>query len=182
MLVGDARGSRRPCCRQLTNSREPGLAADEDVLGDRHVRGERELLVDRDDAERAGRRAGVAKRDGLAVEARSCPASGGWAPDRIFSSVDLPAPFSPSSAWISPAPTSKSTSSSACTPGKRLLIPVMRSRGSVMRLPELDCKREARERHRSGRGAMARRGRRGICRLRLLHLAEALGLVRGCPW
>ena len=31
------------------------LAADEDVLGDRHVRRERELLVDRDDAELLGR-------------------------------------------------------------------------------------------------------------------------------
>src|SRR5215218_9675144 len=60
------------------------------------------------------------------------PASGAWAPDRIFRSVDLPAPFSPSRAWISPGPTLKPTSSSASTPGNRLLIADIRSRGSVM--------------------------------------------------
>ena len=38
------------------------------------------------------------------------PESGGWAPARILSSVDLPAPFSPSSAWISPGATARSTS------------------------------------------------------------------------
>src|SRR5438552_2464229 len=38
-------------------------------------------------------------------------------------SVDLPAPFSPSTTWTSPARTSRSTPSSATTPGKRLLTP-----------------------------------------------------------
>ena len=76
------------------------LAADEHVLGDRHVGGERELLIDRDDAGalRVVRRG---EGDRLADRARSRPASALCAPDRIFSSVDLPAPFSPSSAWIS---------------------------------------------------------------------------------
>src|SRR4051812_39153499 len=40
----------------------------------------------------------------------------------IFTSVDLPAPFSPSSAWISPGCTANETSSFAVTPGKRLVI------------------------------------------------------------
>src|SRR6266511_2467833 len=43
----------------------------------------------------------------------------------MFESVDLPAPFSPSSAWTSPTAASKSTASFASTPGKRLLIPRM---------------------------------------------------------
>src|SRR6266545_1605127 len=38
-------------------------------------------------------------------------------------SVLLPAPFSPSREWTSPARTSKSTRSLATTPGKRLVIP-----------------------------------------------------------
>src|SRR5215471_15758049 len=57
------------------------------------------------------------------------PASGVNAPDRIFSRVDLPAPFSPMKAWISPAPTSRSTDASACTPGNDFSIPVMRNNG-----------------------------------------------------
>ena len=87
--------------RQLTKKLRARLAADEDVLGDRHVRGERELLVDRDDAEllrvvRAGERNRPRRRS------RSCRHPAARAPDRILRSVDLPAPFSPSSAWISP--------------------------------------------------------------------------------
>jgi hypothetical protein len=41
----------------------------------------------------------------------------------MFISVDLPAPFSPNSAWISPARTCKSTASLATTPGKSLVMP-----------------------------------------------------------
>src|SRR6266550_1237889 len=41
----------------------------------------------------------------------------------MFDSVVFPAPFSPSSAWTSPAAASKSTSSLATTAGKRLVIP-----------------------------------------------------------
>src|SRR4051794_5363458 len=41
----------------------------------------------------------------------------------MFISVDLPAPFSPSSACTSPRRRSKSTWSFARTPGKRLVIP-----------------------------------------------------------
>ena len=39
----------------------------------------------------------------------STPASGEYTPARIFIKVDLPAPFSPTSAWISPVVHEKST-------------------------------------------------------------------------
>src|SRR5436309_2036087 len=41
----------------------------------------------------------------------------------MFESVDLPAPFSPSSACTSPSAASKSTPSLATTPGNRFVIP-----------------------------------------------------------
>ena len=44
-------------------------------------------------------------------------------------SVDLPAPFSPSSACTSPRRTSKSTLSLATTPGNVLVMPRICSRG-----------------------------------------------------
>src|SRR5450631_1914632 len=46
-------------------------------------------------------------------------------PDRTFISVDLPAPFSPQIAWISPRLTFRLTSASALTPGNSLVIPFM---------------------------------------------------------
>src|SRR6266702_4356783 len=51
------------------------------------------------------------------------PASRGNTPVMTLISVDLPAPFSPSSAWISPARSVKSTSCNARTAPKLLLIP-----------------------------------------------------------
>src|SRR5260221_2658102 len=50
-------------------------------------------------------------------------------PLRIFMSVDLPAPFSPSRTCTSPGATSRSTSSRATTPGKDLRTFCMCSRG-----------------------------------------------------
>src|SRR5688572_13496762 len=57
------------------------------------------------------------------------PLSRAMAPPRIFISVDLPAPFSPIKATISPAPTLRLTLSSATTPGNRLLTPSISSMG-----------------------------------------------------
>src|SRR5687767_13712704 len=54
----------------------------------------------------------------------SVPASGVSAPLMIRISVDLPAPFSPTSAWTSPARTSNVTPRSACTATKDLAMPV----------------------------------------------------------
>src|SRR5919198_6243523 len=51
------------------------------------------------------------------------PWAGLLAPERHATSVDLPAPFSPSRAVIRPAGTAKSTASSAVTPPKRLVRP-----------------------------------------------------------
>src|SRR5262245_39174691 len=50
-------------------------------------------------------------------------------PEMILISVDLPAPLSPTSATTSPAYTSKSTWSSACTAPKRLETPLVSSSG-----------------------------------------------------
>ncbi len=49
----------------------------------------------------------------------------------IFISVDLPAPFSPSTAWISPGATSRSMPSLATTAGYALRMPESRSRGAT---------------------------------------------------
>ena len=46
-------------------------------------------------------------------------------------SVDFPAPFSPSSAWISPGRTSRSIPSLATTPGYRFVMPRISSAGAV---------------------------------------------------
>ena len=54
---------------------------------------------------------------------RISPSSWRYRPSSTFMSVDLPAPFSPSRAWTSPTRRSKSTSSLATTPGKRLTMP-----------------------------------------------------------
>ena len=57
------------------------------------------------------------------------PLSGAIVPEATFISVDLPAPFSPSRAWTSPAATSRETSVSARTGPKRLEICVSTIRG-----------------------------------------------------
>src|SRR2546429_751963 len=51
------------------------------------------------------------------------PPSGRCTPPRMQISVDLPAPFSPTTAWISPRATSKSTPSSATVAPNRLVTP-----------------------------------------------------------
>src|SRR5262249_50376747 len=52
-------------------------------------------------------------------------------PPRIFIRVDLPAPFSPTTASTSPRPSRKLTSCSACTPGNALQMPRASSRKSA---------------------------------------------------
>jgi hypothetical protein len=58
------------------------------------------------------------------------PASGRWKPISAFTSVDLPAPFSPSNAWNEPASTVIDTSSSACSAPKRLEKPSISTRAA----------------------------------------------------
>ena len=54
---------------------------------------------------------------------RISPSSARYSPYSTFIRVDLPAPFSPSRAWISPAWTSRSMWSFATSAPKRLVIP-----------------------------------------------------------
>src|SRR5262245_52825283 len=53
----------------------------------------------------------------------------------IFISVDLPAPFSPSTAWISPGRTVRSMPSLATTDGYTLRMPRSSSRGRFPSVP-----------------------------------------------
>src|SRR5262249_52861851 len=54
-------------------------------------------------------------------------------------SVDLPAPFSPTTAWISPNATSKSTPSSATVAPNRLLTPSALTAGPVIASTRNEC-------------------------------------------
>src|SRR5580765_1626350 len=88
----------------------------------------------------------------------------------MFISVDLPAPFSPSSAWTSPALRSKSTWSLATTPGNRLVMP--RSSRTV----EGSTATAADSREAAGGALLERRGDLDLARddllLQLVHLFD----------
>ena len=92
-------------------------AAEHEILGDRQVGEGDRLLVDQRDAEllRDDRSRDL---DRLAVEREASPRVGRCTPARILAKVDLPAPFSPSSAWISPRLRSRSTSRSTSIAGE----------------------------------------------------------------
>src|SRR5687768_9575593 len=62
---------------------------------------------------------------------RIVPPSGVCTPASTFISVDLPAPFSPTMAWISPGRRSRSTPWSTSTPTKLLRIPSIARRGAA---------------------------------------------------
>src|SRR5262245_133669 len=70
---------------------------------------------------------------------RTTPRSGRWTPPRMRISVDLPAPFSPTTAWISPNATSKSTPSSATVAPNRLLTPSALTAGPVIASTRNEC-------------------------------------------
>ena len=59
------------------------------------------------------------------------PASGAYIPARMRIRVDFPAPFSPTRAWISPAPTSRLAPRLARTAPKLLSMPAMRTTGAA---------------------------------------------------
>jgi hypothetical protein len=59
------------------------------------------------------------------------PSSGASAPDAMLINVDLPAPFSPTSAWISPGRQLNVTPVSAGLPPNALETPVSRTAAAV---------------------------------------------------
>src|SRR5215470_4350242 len=61
------------------------------------------------------------------------PSSGGMTPAMILIRVDLPAPFSPSTAWIRPARTVRSAPAKACTPPYRFETPRASNSGPLVR-------------------------------------------------
>ncbi len=91
------------------------LLPQEEVLRHRHRRHQAVLLEDHGDAELAGfeRRA---RHDLAAARSASLPSVSDTTPAMTLVRVDLPAPFSPTSAWISPSARLKSTPSIAGTP------------------------------------------------------------------
>jgi hypothetical protein len=73
------------------------------------------------------------------------PVSGEWTPARIFMSVLLPAPFSPTTESTSPGISRRLTELSALTPGKDLLMPCTSSRGVVSAVVIMRADRLVRE-------------------------------------
>ena len=137
------------------------LVAEEDVLGDRQVRAERQLLVDDDDAALlavadAGELARLAVEDDLAR--RTCRA--GRPRTAPSSGSTCPAPFSPQIAWTSPRRTVRLTSCRALTPGNVLVMPRIRRMcvghvdpplvGAAVRQPVGGSVRRRRTRHAAG--------------------------------
>src|SRR4051812_44070779 len=102
---------------------------------------------------------------------RISPSSGWYSPNRTFMRVVLPAPFSPSRAWISPGSTVRLTSRLAITPGKRFVIP----RSSSFIGPEppsaIRC---------AGAGNRTRSAARGARRRPLGHRWKRRVDLRGC--
>ena len=98
---------------QSRNGRRRG-AGQAEVVGDVEVGDQRRLLVDRDEAGAAGVGRGADAR-AAAPRTRMRPASGRTAPVRILTSVDLPAPLAPISAWTSPGRTESEASRRAAT-------------------------------------------------------------------
>ena len=129
------------------------LAAEEEVLDDIEVVAESKILVDRVDPEPCGVH-GRADLD-LAAFEEIWLSSAGCVPAITFTSVDFPAPLSPTSATTSDAYTSKSTPPSASTASKCFVTPRSSSSGSLRRsVPRRTSERGIPQRHvRSGRRA-----------------------------
>ena len=114
-------GGRRPVEQLpggLRGAASPGPApssarfvgAEPDVVEHRAGLGDQDLLENGDDA---GLLLGGVRSAGRLAGELDCPASGACTPLRIFTSVLLPEPFSPTRAWTSPARSSNEASLSA---------------------------------------------------------------------
>ena len=111
-----ARAPRAPSrASRRARSRLTGCVPRKTFSATLRSRHDAEFLVHHADAggERVARRA---EADRPAVERASARRTRACTPAMIFISVHLPAPFSPTSPWISPARSAKSTSRSAVTP------------------------------------------------------------------
>ena len=107
--AGRARVSRRsrsgmPSSRTQSRNGSTRRAGQAEIVGDVEIGDQRRFLVDRHQAgaARVGRRA---RCRAPAPRTRMRPASARTAPVRILTSVDLPAPLAPISAWTSPGRT-----------------------------------------------------------------------------
>ena len=96
-----ASSAMRRCARAVDQPEAARRVADRDVVGDREVGDQRQLLEDADDAGRVGR--GRRRERDRLPSSSIVPSSGATTPAMILISVDLPAPFSPSTAWMRPA-------------------------------------------------------------------------------
>ena len=94
----------------------PRLAADKDIGGHVEIVEQVEFLMHEGDARRRCSRPRSAPH-GPTPSTVIVPLSGAMMPPRIFISVDLPAPFSPTRPMTSPGRTSMEKPSSATTPG-----------------------------------------------------------------
>ena len=97
------------------------LGAEKHVLGDRQIGRDAEFLMNHGDAGRARIARPIETRTSFPSSTKR-PENSACTPAMIFISVLLPAPFSPTRPWISPAESAKSTPRSASTPPKALVI------------------------------------------------------------
>src|SRR3978361_1089647 len=84
----------------------------------------------------AGPAGGLGKDPGSPLS-RSSPESDWYTPVMTLIRVDLPAPFSPTSAWMSPGNSLKDTLSRASTPGNRFDPPVPAPTVPALSVPPL---------------------------------------------
>ena len=125
--------------RPVHPSSSLGHPSEQHVLGHRELGNEGYLLRNRLLMPRLMLSAGVRKRTGCSSKKIS-PASGWYSPVATLVRVDLPEPFSPTSACTSPGRTVRLTPRSACTPGNALSMPSSRSKAGAGRVsgPALD--------------------------------------------
>ena len=152
------------------------LAAERDVLGDRDVRQQVDLLVDRADARLLGV---VRRREAHRLARRSAarPRSRGSAPVIALMSVDLPAPFSPMSEWTSPGNMRKSTPSIAASAPKRTVAPVSSRSGAASSITPLCVRAAAPPRHRRRPSQRRRSDRATITRCTTMKTSSRMPMM-----
>ena len=115
---------RREACAVDERKRSDATARkvrQKNVLGDRQIGEEIELLMDEGDAV-SRRLGGIGRRVRRASQSASCRRPAARRPPTMFMSVDLPAPFWPISPSTRPRPSESVTSRTAWMPAKALDI------------------------------------------------------------